>query len=111
MIKRDQIKPPSQRGRKVKLVNAGPLQGEVALVGMMLSHRIAMIAATRRQKTVDFSYVAKVLADCVLADDNAPVYNLEQWEAFGVEHIDTALDLFNEIQDLSGLDKEASKKS
>ncbi len=109
IIKRDKIKPPVLPREAVPVLALG---GDVVVRGMLLSERLALIGSAREQGgAVNFSYIAQVLATCVLAGDDLPVYTAEQWEEFGAQHMGEALALFEKCQALSGLDGEASKKS
>lgn len=109
-IKRSAIKPPVLPREAVKVAALG---GEVIVRGLLLRERLSLLGTLRdkAEGAVDFAHVCEVLATCVLADDNKPIYTAADWEAFGGMHMGEALELFAKCQALSGLDGEAVKKS
>lgn len=86
------------------------LGGEVVVRGLLLSERLALYAGANDEGRV-FAQIPALLAQTVVDADNAPVFNVEQWEAFGSKHVDAAMRLFGVAKRLSGLDAEAAAKN
>jgi hypothetical protein len=58
-----------------------------------------------------FIHIPRLLALCVLASDQLPLWSVQQWEEFGAQHFEASLRLFHVAQRLSGLDIEVAKKN
>lgn len=108
-VKRNELKAPVLPKEAV-LVEA--LGGEVVVRGLLLRERLALMGVVSDTAgAVDFAHVCKTLAICVLADDNEPVFSVDEWEAWGGQHMDAVLAMFSKAMELSGVNAEASKKS
>jgi hypothetical protein len=102
-------------------VQVDVLGGELIVQGLMLGPRLALAAARQRlakpigdetdaqaQERAAGEVIALTLAQCVLADDGKPLWSAEQWHAFGGQHIDVAVQLWQVAQRLNGHDVEAA---
>lgn len=88
-----------------KAVEVPELGGEVAVRGLLLSERLALL--DQGAELERFDRVARVLACAVRDAFGEPLFTVQQWEAFGARHFAAALRLFQEALRLSGLDAEA----
>ncbi len=85
------------------------LGGDVIVRGLLLSERLAMsISVTKDDK---FRMVPALLALTVIDAAEEPIFDEAQWEAFGAQHLDDAMALFDVAKRLSGMDEDALKKS
>lgn len=87
-----------------------PLGGEVVVRGLLLRERLALFDDAN-SGGVRFGHLSAVLAACVLDADGKPVFTIDEWETFGAQHMEAALQLFAVAQRLSGLDVEDAKKN
>lgn len=102
VISRSSLRRPSLPKETVEVPSLG---GDVVVRGMLLSERLELWTGT-----VNYAQVAKALATCVTIDDGKPAFTAEEWEAFGGQHLDDAISLFQVVKRLSGLGTEAEKK-
>lgn len=106
VLKKSSIVAPTLPRETVPVPSLG---GDVVVRGLRLSERLAMsINVTQAER---FRMVPALLALCVIDAADEPVFSEDQWEAFGAEHLDDAMALFNVAKRLSGMDEDALKKS
>jgi hypothetical protein len=81
--------------------------------GMLIEARIAALHVKYPDlgTAAGFPVVAEVLALCVVGRKGAPVYSVQRWRNFGVQHKAIALELFNTAWRLSGMSGEDAKKN
>lgn len=82
------------------VVPVGALGGDVLVVSMPLSLRLALSA--KRGGTVA-QHSPAVLHACVLDADRQPIFTAEQWEAWGAQHFAEAVALFTRVLELSDI--------
>ena len=99
-------------------IEAPALGGEVVVRGLLLSERLAIqkrITTLSKQQADGAGDVHAILpvllAICVLDADGFPVFDHDQWQAFGASHASQAIALFNAAWRLSGFDVEAEAKN
>lgn len=92
----------------MEAVDVPEIGGEVIVRGLMLSDRLELGVKFR---DAGFRQMPEMLARCVVAADQQPVYTADEWEAFGALHFDTVLKLADLAQRLSGFDRGAAGKS
>lgn len=103
---------------------APELGGNVNVRGMDMPQMLTFTAARRRlsepkpgetqaqaAERAGGEMVPLVLSMCVLAGDGLPVYSVAQWAAFGAQHPERVLSLFEVAIRLSGQAPEAEKKA
>lgn len=101
-----------------------PLGGEVIVRGMDMQQMLRFTATRRRlvellpgeneaqaAERASGELVPLVLAMCVLADDEQPVYTAAQWAAFGARHPAVTMDLWDAAIRLSGQAGDHEKKA
>lgn len=121
VITRDQVRPVSLPSEEVSVT---PLGGAVIVRGMDLPAMLAFNAERRRvgeplpgetaeqaDERARAQCVTVALHHCVLAADLAPIYSPKEWGVFGARNPAEAMDLFNRVVRLSGLDADAEKKA
>lgn len=81
-------------------VDVPALGGEVVLTALMLGQLLAL--GRKGAGDEDFQHICATLAIGVLADDGKPLWTAAQWEKWGGSHPAEALDLFRQIDALSG---------
>lgn len=121
LLSRDQVKEPTLPKETVACPALG---GDVVVVGLMLSQRIAMVglrnALGRPQpgeppemaaSRVGGRLLAETLARCVHLADGTPVYTAEQWEVWGSQNTLAAMDLFTVCERLNGMAEGAIAKN
>ena len=86
------------------------LGGDVTVRGLLLRDRLALFAGLRDDGTT-YSHMARLLALCVVGDDDQPLLNEQEWEIFGSADFETALQLFAVVRRLAGLDAEVVEKN
>lgn len=89
-------------------IEIADLGGSVIVRGLTLSERLDLFAGAA---AAGFTHIPQLLAMCVLADDDKPLFTAEQWEAFGGAHLESTLTIFNVARRLAGLDVEDAKKN
>lgn len=87
------------------------LGGDVVVRGLMLSERLGLYASRAGRDGKALLDVPEILALCVLDGDGLPVFDVTEWDAFGIKNGEAALQLFNVARRLSGLDAEDAKKN
>ncbi len=88
-----------------EVVDAPPL-GEVVVRMIKLSERIAL----RDAKVIaENTFVPRLLALAVSGKDGEPIFDIEGWDIFAVDHQDSANRIFDVAVRLSGMDGEAAK--
>lgn len=89
-------------------VDVPELGGEVIVRGLTLSQRLEL--GVRFRDGGRFRQMAEMLALCVVDADEAELFSVEEWEAFGAKHFEAVLRLSDVAQRLSGFDRvEAGK--
>lgn len=100
------------------------LGGDVVVAGLLLSQRLALHALNARLSQpqpgedeaaaltrAGAQMVAHTLAQCVVLEDGQHLYSVEQWEAFGASNPSAALDLFDRVRALNGMDGKGAEKN
>lgn len=93
--------------RPERAVYVPSLGGEVLVRALGLSRALGFL---RDFAQLGPRNVATLLAETVLAGDGAPVFSVDEWEAWGVAHIDDTLMLYGVARDLSGLNEDQAEK-
>lgn len=106
-LKKSEIKAPVLPKEAVPVAELG---GEVIVRGLLLSERLALFAGINEEGKA-FAHIPRVLAATVQDADGLPVFNEQEWEAFGASSFEAALRLFAVARRLSGLDAEAAEKN
>jgi hypothetical protein len=125
IIKREDVAAPADLKRETVPVPA--LGGDVVITELSLEDRLEFDKHLREASTVEatpgasppsarakpktekvsrrsvYVHVPQLLAMTVLADDDAPLFTIEQWRAFGARNKSVAIQLFNVSMALSGL--------
>lgn len=86
-------------------VEVAALDGEVIVRGLLLTERLEIqnrIVSLRQAAAEVNAILPSVLALCVLAADELPLWTEQEWQVFGVKHQGQALALFNVAWRLSG---------
>lgn len=86
-------------------VEVAALDGEVIVRGLLLTERLAIearVVGLRKAGEEVNAILPAVLAQCVLAADELPLWTEQEWQVFGVKHQGQALALFNVAWRLSG---------
>lgn len=104
MLERSGI-PTATRPERVVFVPS--LGGDVLVRSLSLSRSLAFL---REFAQLGPRNVPTLLAETVLAGDGQAVYTADEWDAFGVAHIEDALMLYGIARALSGLDEEQTEK-
>lgn len=91
-------------------VPVAALGGEVVVRGLLLSERLSLFAGIREDGKA-FAHLPSMLAATVQDADGLPLFNEQEWEAFGAKHFQEALALFAVARKLSGLDAEVAEKN
>jgi len=73
--------------------------GSIKVRGLRLRDRLRLSLVD----TDSFEGVAKTLAAGVVYDDGTAVYTTDEWEAWGSTRLTEAMDLFDRVARLSGL--------
>jgi hypothetical protein len=119
LIDRSEVAAPCLPIEEVPVESLG---GEVFVRGMDLPQLLAFFAASQRSvlpgeteeaanQRAGAAAVSIALACTVLASDKKPLWNEEQWRAFGAAHMGDAMRLFRIAMRLSGQDGEAERKN
>lgn len=98
---------------KERLHDVPELGGEVIVRPLMLSDRLALAqhpAFQTNGRPTEFKHIAALLEFAVVDANHEPLFSAEQWDAWGSQHIQAALALWDVAWQLSGLDTERSKK-
>lgn len=103
IVKKGEIPAPPLREETVAVPELGE-GAEVVLRQMTLSEYLE--GAYQRRAGGKTSAMADTLAGCVLDADKQPLFDVAQWEAWGIAHFAAATRLYNQIRRLSGLDRE-----
>lgn len=90
-----------------RAVPVAALGGSVMVRGLLFSERMALFAVEAQAIT----QVPRLLALTVHDADGAPVFSVDEWEAFGAAHPQEIFEVFEVAMELSGLKAEAVKKS
>lgn len=101
-LSREQLRRPAV---PKETVDVPALGGEVVVRGLLLSERLEWAGSA------GYAQVARALALCVALEDGKPALTAEEWEAFGGQHLEAAIDLFQVVKRLSGLGGDAEKKA
>jgi hypothetical protein len=91
----------------MEAVDVPEIGGEVIVRGLTLSQRLELGVKFR---DAGFRQMPEMLARCVVDADHEPVFDADEWEAFGAKHFDVVLRLADKAQRLSGFDKDDSGK-
>lgn len=102
ILKRADVAPPTPLGKETVAVPA--LGGDVVVRGMTLSERLVVSSAD------GFEGISFALSRCVLDADGEPLLDRDQWEIFGANHTQTAIDLFVVVKRLSLIDRSDVEK-
>lgn len=101
VVNKANVPPPSLPKEVVEVPELG---GEVIVRGMLLGERVSFYAVTGSRR------LAKLLEFCVVDNEGEPIYTEQQWDEFGSRHYTVALDLFQKVRALNGMDAEVSEK-
>lgn len=95
--------------RKKEAVEVPELGGEVAIRQMTLTQ---YLDAVRYGAMHDgMAPVARILAECVLVENDEPLWGEEQWEAWGAQHMEASLRLYERVRNLTAETIEAAAKN
>lgn len=76
------------------------LGGDVLLRSLRLTDRLNL--ALDRGSMV---YIARVLADCVLDDQKNPLFSADEWDEFGAQFSDRAMEIWKKVVDISKVEE------
>lgn len=120
-IDRANVTPPTL---PVEEVDCEPLGGTVTVRGLSLTQQLAFSDERGRMakpldgesdeeagRRVAFAMVPRLLALTVVASDGLPLMDAGAWEAFGAQHLGTAMKLAAAAMRLSGHDLGAARKN
>lgn len=93
--------------RKEETVEIAELGGEVIVRQMTLPLYLSVVRAGSEKGDPQLS---KVLSECVVDSDRFPIFSEEEWDAWGIQHLDASIRLYNRIRDLSGIDEGQAEK-
>lgn len=107
VLKKADIARPTRRAETVAVPELG---GEVIVRQMTLPlYREVLRYSLSHEDEVP---VARVLADCVVDADQAPIFDEAEWEVWSTAHFTVVVRLYEVIERLSGLrDGEATAKN
>jgi hypothetical protein len=121
LIERNQVKAPSLPRETVAVPALG---GDVIVRGLLLSERMQLSSLNaelaepapgetepQARSRAGGHVVAFTLARAVELADGKPLFSHEQWDAFGAEHPEAAIDLFDRARFLGGQNPEAAAKN
>lgn len=106
-IKKSDVKLPTLP--EPRAVSVPELGGDVMVRPITLSERLSLGDQIRDHPNVNVIYPA-LLERAVVDADGLPLFTFAQWEAFGAQHTERALELFNAAFDLAGMNKDAAEK-
>ena len=97
-------------------ITVNALGGEVVVRGLLLSERLGIqktIVDIRKTDTNGnvHTVLPVLLALCVLDADGLALFDHDGWQAFGGQHPDQAVELFNTAWRLSGFDGATEAKN
>lgn len=89
-----------------EVLDVPELGGEIIVRGLLLSDRVRILtkAGSGGQP------ISEVLAASVIDAKEEPIFDVEEWEAFGASNFNVTLSLFQKAKELSGLDVETNQK-
>lgn len=107
VLKKEDIARPVRRSETVTVPELG---GDVIVRQITLSlYREALRYSMEHEHEVP---IARILADCVVDADQAPVFDEAEWEVWSTGHFNVVVVLYEKIERLSGLrDREATAKN
>ena len=121
LIERSQVKAPSLPRETVAVQALG---GDVIVRGLLLSERMQLSGLNahlsqpepgeseeQARSRAGGHLVSFTLARAVELADGQPLYTQPQWDAFGAEHPEAVLDLFQRARVLGGQDQAAAAKN
>lgn len=96
-----------------QVVPVPELGGDVLVRGLDLGKRMALAHQFKNKEAarVNFGHLAPLLALTVLDADDEPVFTEKQWSAWGAQHLEAALNLWDIAWRLSDLDGKEAKKN
>ena len=86
------------------------LGGEIIVRGLMLKDRLELFSDLRGAGK-SYAHIGKLLAAAVGGEDGQPLLTVGEWETFGGQHLDKALEVFEIARRLAGLDTEVIEKN
>lgn len=89
-----------------EVVDVPELGGEVIIRGLLLSDRVRILTHGNNKSLL----ISELLSATVIDAQGEPIFDIEEWEAFGALHFNVSLSLFAKAKDLSGLDVESNQK-
>ena len=121
LIERSQVKAPSLPRETVAVPALG---GDVIVRGLLLSERMQLSSLNAQlaepapgeteaqaRSRAGGHLVSFTLARSVELADGKPLYTQQEWDAFGADHPEAALDLFKRARVLGGQDREEAAKN
>jgi hypothetical protein len=88
-------------------VEVAELGGTVIVQGMGLTDRLAIASVDRAKPR----HISQMLTYCVLDADDEPLFTEAEWEAWGAQHIESAMRLVDVALRLSGFYGQAAEKN
>lgn len=104
LLRREQVAPPRL---EEEVVNVPELGGDVIVRAMTLVERLDLA----RNTATNVERLPMMLASVVLDADRNPLFNMEQWNAFGGKHADALFNLWDVARRLSGLEADDVEKN
>lgn len=107
------VNPPPPLAREVVPVPELGDDAQVLVAELSLAARLEFEDALRShgKRASTHALVPRLLALSVLGDGDAPLFNAEQWEAWGARHRDRSVQLFNVAMRLSGMNAGDAEKN
>jgi hypothetical protein len=102
---RSTIAKPVAKRETVKVPSLGC---DVLVRQLTLSEKLALANTQERGELAEKDFIG-ILAAAVLDCHAAPLFTEEEWEVFGSNHLDEAMNLINVVFRLSGMSAEAKK--
>lgn len=115
VVTRSAVGEPAALARE--LIQVDVLGGEVAIVELDLGGRLDFEAMAAEHRGAEgrpaspYAMIPQLLARCVRAADDEPLFTAAQWQTFGARNRDAAIALFNAAMRLNGFDGAENRKN
>ena len=108
MIDRGQLQRPRLPEEEVEIASLG---GSVTVRGLAMVAALAMGDRIREcLASGSAAHVPELLAATVIASDGAPLWSVDEWDAFGAGNVDEVVALYRAARRVSGLDEGHNEK-